>query len=230
MTAYHITDQRHARQIMEQNCLVPSIGENSRFYETRPLVYLCAREFVANWMCILNKDTVLEVQLEDGVLSEYAYTGYSEYYADQPLYPEEIRDVSKDITETERIEANTAVCSSYLWQLNRLCVGYGTYYDLGSGTLEDLIDDTRFFLYLVGHLDYKAVPKQQLLETMEEMEDSCCYAFTDVYHMSGKRMWEQLIHYPEDESAPLRRQLYDFVAEHVPQIAYYQTGGWMAGC
>lgn len=225
---YHVTDLCHKAEILKGNCLRPFLGENSLPCEDKPAVYLCAREDVPMWMRILGKETVLKIGVPQSTeLTETEYSGYREYWCEHAIYPIDICDVTDTITAKELEHANERICCEYLWALNRLCLQWIQYKEKDVVLpYSYLANATGTFLKVMNRQDYGNVPRACLEREMAEMEDSCCYAFTDCYGNTGKRLWERLAEYPDDGDGNLERTLNTFVRKNLMDIAYWNTGGY----
>lgn len=229
-TIYHITDKEHAAAIRKAGYLKAGRGENVARTDDMAGVYICDWQSVPYWQLILGKDTVLQLKIdtEKQKLITRTYSCYQEYVSGNDLPFLEIIDVSSNINHRNRIKANTALCKAYLWMLNDICLSWARYYHQETSISGELLaEETDTLFTILNRLDYEHVKDAVLREEMEDMIESCCYAFTDQYWKTDKRLWEQLTEYGEDAWMDIRKKLRTFVEENLSSISDTDTGGWM---
>ena len=229
MTVYHVTDAVSAKSIQKDGCLKAGRGKNVLAVGDDPGVYVCSRKDVPYWQLILGKDTILK--LETGDLApalKWDYNGYGElkYAEDVSFY--KLEDVSREISEEEKKLANRSLCQSYLWMLNHICLSWARYFHQEIGCPEERLGrETATVLSILERLDYQSADPAALKWEMERMKESGCYAFTDVYGSTERRLWEQLSEWPKDTWWGIRKKMKEFIGISLPGICYADTGGWM---
>lgn len=229
MIYYHITDKEHGEKIQNDGYLIPKRGHNTRITGDFECVYFCDRDDIAVWELLLGKDYLLACEIGGGLIDR-CYDGYREYMGEyrKKVYPSSIKPVSKTlVTKEERLTANERIGTGYLWFLNHICLSWAEYYHGLRDKGDILAKETWLWLEVVGRIDYASIPEKSMKKVMEEMDDSCCYAFTDRYDRTKYRLWEQLSQYPEDKYAKIRKKICNLVNEKLGTINKTDTGGWL---
>lgn len=226
---YHVTDQQHAAKILQSHMLKPMRGTQTQMVNDAACVYLCQRKDIAIWQLILGKPIVLQIPITD-IPQNYGksqYDGYTEYLIKHPIHSKKIKDVSKTIYKQEIDHANIKLCCSYLWSISQLCTTYANKYTK-QVAYPYLIPWTKATLSVLSHMDYSKVELNLLKAEINKMREACAFAFTDIYCNTKKRLWEQLIEYPTDDSTQIRQALYEFIEKNLKAVGYENTGGYTA--
>lgn len=227
-TLYHLTDMEHLSLILK-NGLIPQIGNSAQLIgDEREAVFLCDFESVGFWRIILDKPVLLKVY---NVIyhDRYEYDGYREYLVDTYILPENIEIVSLCYDSCK--EDMLTLCSSYLNTISYFTVRCAHYYNDSQRTNEDLLDLKCLagsITSVLPHLDYAIVPMYTWKDQLVQEGESGEYTFCDYYNMTVRRLWQQLIEYEDDSVAPLRKEIYDFIAKTFPFADELSTGGWNA--
>lgn len=225
---YHVTAKDAAERILASRRILAKGGIHVARTNDQEGAYFCDWDSVPYWQLLLGRDTVLAVQVPDSVpMDRWPYQGYREWVSYGTVAFHAARDVSPHISRQAYVSANHALCLSYLWMWNRICLGWARYYHGECGRPEGLADETRTGLDIMGRLRYRDVAEGCLESEMAKIADSCCYAFTDRYKNTDLRMWEQLARYPKDGYAGLRETFCARIQELPVSVNKYPTGGWM---
>ena len=221
---YHVTDEKNARRILREGCIRPLRGENRKLIDDeREGVFLCEWQDVSHWQVLLAKRRVIRVPKSDvtGDMENHMYCGkYGEW-----LVKGCVRSNCMELLpETPpSVEAQKALCKSHIWYISHTCRWYDAYY--GDGTrrayeLDALVTDTRIGLTLLNRLDYGVLDEADWDAVADELQNDCMIAFYDWKENGDGRLWEYLVRYPEDASAPVRRRLYDHIVANLQPILY----------
>ena len=225
---YHITTKENLRSILTDGEIKPSLSCNSKIAkEDTPRIYLCKYKDLPYWKQLLGRCNTLRIPIEDlkaHDLKIWTYSFYTEYYTEKPIKSKHMQTV---YCAHPTAESNKKLCLLYIWELCHLCVWYTRYYHKQTDTpLSDIKIHTENILLILHRLDYKQLTKEDYQEIITELIDSCAYTFADFYNNTNKRLWEQLICYPKDESTDCRQQLHNFIKTNLTPILYINTGGW----
>ena len=226
---YHVTDKQAAAEILQSHCLRPKQGPRTQMTGDVPGIYLCGRKDIAIWQLLLGKSATLQIPLAD-IPDTYEigkYDGYEEYLVKQSIRSEQIKDVSKQIHKEELDQANQTLCCSQLWQISHICHAYAEHYTK-QYSIPYLADWTKVVLFSLKRLDYRKADPTQLKATIDDMRKECAFAFTDTYCNTKNRLWEQLIHYPKDETTKIRQELHAFIKNNLKTVYHEDTGGYTA--
>lgn len=227
-TLYHFTDTDHLPSIL-RNGLIPQRGNNTQLIgDEREAVFLCDFESVGRWRIILNKPVLLKV-CNITYYNDYEYDGYREYLVDMRIPPENIEVISLCYNSCEK--DMFILCSSYLTYISDFTVRCARYYNNSQRTNEDLLDLRRQAIaitFVLPHLDYTVTSLHTWEKQLVQEGDDGEYTFCDCYNGTKMRLWQQLIAYEDDLIAPLRKEIYDFVAKTFPFANELSTGGWNA--
>jgi len=231
---YHLTTEAHLKDMLEQG-LKCDIGDNSKkVNETEPMIYLCRRKDLPYWEILLGKTIIIQIN-EAGVsdAEEYDYDDYSEAVCKKDISLEHIKRVYISYDKTK---AMRDLCISYLYSISRITevaarVNTESYIEKYCKTdfkemkecLSQLLDA---FFAVSRRLDYASVGKAAVRAELKEAGEECAYTFCDTYLDTGRRLWEQLIHYPENEFTPRFKQLHAYIAKTLKGCGKVNTGGW----
>ena len=229
---YHITSKETAKQILKEG-LKPSIGENSKIAnETEAVIYLCSRKSVPFWQILLKQYTVLEVDETDLDLSaHYKYTNYDEYLIKTPIPADKIKRtrISKPAYSYMR-----KLCLMYLHVISCYCRNCARYYDYIEDYDEktkkekhDCLDyDGKLLVHIMNRLDYSKLEKQEIRDEIKMIGDSGQYSLCDYYYDTDNRLYQQLLHYPDDDMSKTRKQINKYIRENLKYCLRVNTGGW----
>ena len=75
-------------------------------------------------------------------------------------------------------------------------------------------------------MDYSVLSKDEIREELECMGERGAFTIVDWYLNTDYKLYEQLIHYPEDSLTKKRTMLYDYIATTFDGCLDISTGGW----
>lgn len=161
MKYYHLTKETEVDSILK-NGLKPLIGENSESVgETEERVYLTDYDSVKYWARLLNKNVLLEVDMDKEIQFSYHYgdlASYNEFYVYSSIEPSRIRQIK--MPDLPDDEVNVSILLDYSYTLTSLCNEIISYYvdksdDVFNGE-DELIDEvTR----VINAMKYVVKPK-----------------------------------------------------------------------
>jgi hypothetical protein len=125
MKLYHLTNKENVSNILKEGIL-PKCGKNTQLVEKDigDYTFLTDKEDLDIWATFLNKDYVIEVELENTPrIRKYGYL-YNEYYVDEVIMPSsitnhyeyklgEISDHTKDVIDNYLTMFINDVCDRY---------------------------------------------------------------------------------------------------------------------
>lgn len=220
-TLYHVTKHECVSNILE-NGLVPTIGGNSKSADEQDnLTCLCDYESIPYWLIICGADTVLKVDVSNvGDLEYVDYYTYSELRTTQVIPPERISVLNEEVCT---LRAMHDLCIQYVDMVSSACRRVANYYDYGN---IDGFPIHQSLLIVLNRLDYSCVSKEVIRKVLVELGDGGTTTFCDFYKNTGKKLYEVVSLYPEDEYLELRQQLYDLIVEKFDGCLDVDTGGY----
>lgn len=224
---YHLTIREDVQMIL-QNGLHPFLGEQAKLaHEEQPAIYLCEKKDLPYWAILLGKNVALKISgIERTEVVPYQYFCYSEYVYFKDIIPEQISVVDFPVITDSHMRD---LCRGYIESISHVTKCMAQYYfyhnkDLfSSDDLAKLVDS---ILIVRNRLDYSICTEEELRGILVELGESGEYVFTDTYLDTERRLWEQLLFYPEDELTNRRRELYNYIKETFRGCLYTNTGGW----
>lgn len=130
MKYYHLTSETEVGSILK-NGLKPLIGENSESVgETEERVYLTDYDSVKYWSRLLNRNVLLEVDMDKEIQFSYQYgdavSTYNEFYVYSSIEPSRIHQI--EMPELPDDEVNVSILLDYSYTLTSLCNEIISYY------------------------------------------------------------------------------------------------------
>ena len=226
---YHLTTKDKVKNILKKG-LKPSIGEKSKIAgETEPAIYLSDKDSIAYWAIILGYDTILEVDCE--VDRDFNYGLYKEYLSYNSIPPERISKSSVYVSHLEYYIAMQKICINYLSDISLYCSNCAYYYGRPQYNTKELHDrinhQAKALLFVVNNLNYPLVlTKENIINEIQNLGESGAYTICDVYCNSGKRLYQMLIEYPDDDLAEDRKKIYDYICKTFDGCLEVNTGGF----
>ena len=226
---YHITSEKYVDDIMKVG-LIPKLGYNSKLVdEEKPLIYLCNREDLPYWIILTGNTTVLKVDLR-GINTEnsYHYYKYSEYMIEESIGLDNIKEV---FTQEPELEHMKELCLSFLKDISYSCLVIAKYYTAKEKNIT-ICDERRpngvlrGLLACLNRIDYGVLSEDEIVNYLKDYGGQGEYTFCDEYINTGRKLYEQLIYYPEDEYTKQRKQLNEFITNHFAYCKNLYTGGW----
>lgn len=228
---YHVTDKEHLPLILK-NGLIPQIGENAIICdEDAEAIYLCDCGSVLYWQILLDKPVVVRFPINaipTHDLEKFEYAGYEEYVTHHAIPAESIQKVSmrmpKNITYAMR-----KLCINYLYTISDMCIQFARYYlhveqnDVSDTEADFLMHTCKVLLVCLSRLNYKYLPT--LDEEIRKIGDSGEPTFLDMYINKGKRFYQMLLEYPDDEFTDYRKQLHAYIVQTFQNELHINTGG-----
>lgn len=227
---YHLTDKEKVASILK-NGLEPIIGDNSKLCGNEyGFVYFTDYHSIPYWQILLQKPVILRIaDLDIPNLNRCNYGIYTEYSIGRTIPPTQITKSNISFTKAKRLESMRKLCTEFLFSISQMCKTFAMHYEYGEEYELDLQDYIRYLnvqRMVFEHLDFHTLTNQEIKDALIEQTDGE-YGFTDTYKDTDLRLWEQLIHYPKDESLEVRTWLYNFVNKTFDKsIKYLNTGGW----
>ena len=234
---YHLTTEANATKILKTG-LKPHAGKRSKLAgDERYGIFLCEKKDIAYWQIILNLPVLLEVtfdadklasEIESKVMDYFKYTYYSEHIYTKDIPASNIKRVTMQL-KTKR--AMQRLCVSETYSISRFCELCARYYDedgyyYGDKELyEDLVADVDTLLFVLPHLDFGS-NKKSVINAIKQAGENCMYTLCDWYYNEGKRLYQKLIEYSEDELTRKRNKLYRFIVKNLDGCLEVNTGGW----
>jgi hypothetical protein len=222
---YHLTSNENAKKILKEG-LRPIHGENSAaISDKREGVFLCKKDDIPYWKIILDLPVILEVDdIEDDNVEIYKYTLYSEYVYPNVITFEKIKEVCLDI---DIKNAMHNLCIDYLYIFSRFTVQCARYYDYRNKDLHDaLILSADSLISVMYNLDYTSCDKKEIMAELKEIGEIGDYSFLDMYYTTGRRLYQQLILYPQDDLTERRREIYRYLKKYLKGCISVNTGGY----
>lgn len=222
---YHLCDNEDLENILKEG-LVPKKGPNSRLcYEPNFSIYLCDYKSIPYWSILLDKERILKVdKISHNSLERYKYSGYNEYLYHKKIEPSKIRVFEKQI---DKKEAMHELCINYLYQISDITCNIARFYNNFSDFESILAPDLKRINTILNRLDYSVCSDEEIKKILIQDGEEGEYTFADTYLDTDKRLWSQLIEYPEDGLSELRKELYDFIKRTFSDdVLYCDTGGW----
>ena len=227
---YHITDEKHLPEILK-NGLKPMIGENSSLVgETDPTIYLCRHKDVPYWKILLGKTVVL--QIKDLNVADDDHCQYHHY--DEYLYRETIPayKIKRVYFPTPSSNVMKNLCLSYISSFNQCAEIAARYYNMHDEEecydecYEEFDASLNCCLAVTERLDYSVLTTREIRKELREWGDYGAYTFVDRYLDTGKRLYQQLVLYPNDEFEKKRKALHHYIAKTFRGCLDVNIGGW----
>ena len=228
-TFYHLTTEEKLEKILKEG-IRPQLGDKSSLvHEKEPAIYLCKKDDLPYWKILLQRPFFLEiVGVDEEQTQKFKYDYYNEYLYKKTISPDQIKSVNPASNIVADF-AMTNLCLSYLYSFSRYVVACATYYvqeqpEARYGQIKAMTDS---LLAVLPHLNYSVLQKSSIRKALKEYGEDGEYALTDAYEGSGYKLWEMLIHYPEDEFTEGRTTIYNFLAKNLEGCLDINTGGWI---
>ena len=224
---YHLTTKDKVKNILKKG-LKPSVGTRSQLAgEPDPAIYLSDIDSIGCWQIILNTDTILEVDCE--IDKEFNYGSYKEYVTYNAISPERISKSSMYVSYLDYYIAMQRLCTSYLSTISLYCSDCAHYYNGEKQTeLHNRIDGLgKALLYVLNNLNYSlALTKENIINEIQNLGESGAFTICDMYCNSGKRLYQMLIEYPDDDLAEDRKKIYNYICKTFDGCLEVNTGGF----
>lgn len=227
MYLYHITTKAALPGIMHMG-LQPLIGKNAKAVnETKPGIYLCAYKDIPYWSILLDREAVFQVDIPKN-FKKFAYWEYDEYITEQPIAFENMKRVYPPKPTVEHMKK---LCMSYLVSISDICKYTASYYRYKNRqnnpyNKQSLLQQYTAILTCLPKIDYSISDASEIREYLKEFGESGEYTFCDRYLKTDKKLYQQLIEYPQDELTESRKQLYDYIIENLNVCLDMNTGSW----
>lgn len=224
---YHITSNPDITK------LTPTIGKNASLVgETEPLVYLCDEQSIPYWMILLDSHYIFKIDMSNintakQYLSKVEYTLYSEYIYTKEIQSDAITYIG-NIKKPEKIYMQK-LCMGYIETLNKICILYAKYYTHHSKNKlyeNDCCQLSKSTVAVLPHLDFSVIKTDDLIAKLKNIGEDGEYTFCDTYMNTGRRLWKQLIYYPEDDLLIYRKKIFEFINMQLINCHDTNTGGW----
>lgn len=228
MRFYHVTKTENVDSILMHG-LIPQIGENSKSVnEKDDVVYLCDKDSIPYWKILLDANVLIAVELEEEPES-YDYREYKEYFHYGPIAASSIQLIDEFIDIHDSMKQ---LCVQHLHCMSAYATKCVRYYNRAIGTdLEkEMYDDIAHYGHVLSvclpKLDYSMVDISSLREELTSSGEDGNYTICDTYYNTGKRLWEQLIEYGDDDLYSNRKFIHDYIKTHLQGCLDVDTGGW----
>lgn len=221
---YHLTDKDALPGILK-NGLIPQIGPRSESAkETENFVFLCRHKDIPYWKILINKPVLLRVYLDQEKTEEYGYDCYSEYLVKDKIPPENIKRVYPKI---DTVKAMKDLCVSYIYTFSHLVTDFARYYR-GDDYVNKERLETQLTVLKIGtqNLDYSSLTKKEIRKELKDAGENGGYTFVDRYMNTDRRLYEQLLYYPEDDFFESRKWLNRTIKNIFKGCLKVNTGGW----
>lgn len=199
MKYYHLTNETEVDSILK-NGLKPLIGKNSESVgETEERVYLSDYDSVKYWSRLLNKDVLLEVDMDKEIGYGYQYgdavSTYNEFYVYSNIEPSRIRQIK--MPELPDDEVNVSILLDYSYTLTSLCNEIISYY-VDKSTVCTVFNDEDELIEEVTHVinAMKYVTKPKSSKMINELRNEIRLYNTRLY-MSWNTMYIDNPDYPD---------------------------------
>ena len=174
MKYYHLTNETEVDSILK-NGLKPLIGENSESVgETEERVYLTDYDSVKYWARLLNRNVLLEVEMDKEIQFSYQYgdavSTYNEFYVYSSIEPSRIRQIK--MPELPDDEVNVSILLGYSYTLTSLCNEIISYY-VDKNTVCTMFNDEDELIEEVTHVinAMKYITKPKSSKTINELRN-----------------------------------------------------------
>lgn len=236
---YHITKKENLDVILREG-LKPCIGKNSAVAnDCEKTIYLSNFYDLPYWRIMLDGDIILEISnINKNKLRSFNFSIYSEYTYDDIIAPENIRVLSaeemSDCAPDDVYMHN--LCREYTITICNIVLEFTRHYENASKNknykhpyFDEFVESYKSVLWLLqNRLDFSVVDKNNIRCELAGYADEGNYTFLDEYHYTGKKLYEQLICFPEpdEDIANCHKQLYDFITKTFDYCLDMNTGGW----
>lgn len=226
---YHLTTKNELSSIMK-NGLEPRIGANSKIVQEKtPRIYLSDKNSIPFWSVLLNKKLILRINIRGlNINDEYNYTKYKEFIYEHKITPDRITicDNPPSVTTQHMQE----LCKSYMHIISYCTTACADYYTrpkwLGYSE-EDMDWELENLIQILPRLNFKSLSEYDIKQELIHMgQEQCMITFVDTYFNTERRMYEQLIYYPNDKLTHKRQQLYNMIKSIFHNCLNVETGGY----
>ena len=76
------------------------------------------------------------------------------------------------------------------------------------------------------NLNYNYTDKKSIINEIKMQVEGIGYTLCDMYFNAGKRLYEMLIEYPEDDLSENRKKIYDYIYKNLDGCLDIDTGGF----
>ena len=124
------------------------------------------------------------------------------------------------------------LCISYLDTLSTFTMMCADYYDRRINS--ECADEFKESLKCIGNsiivamrsLDYSVCDKKEIKNHMKESGNEGTITFLDKYWNTDKRLYQQLLYYPEDDLTDMRVAINKYFKKYLRGCLSVNTGGW----
>lgn len=223
---YHVTTEENLNQIMRDG-LIPMIGSNSaKVNEKEKYIFLCRKDEVPYWQILLSCSVVLQVDVISEIDNNIAYYGlYNEFIHKTPISSDKIKKISFPQPTAEHMKK---LCISYISSFSYFTELCARYYD-NNPSFDDLVHlniVADSIIAVVDKLDYSVLSKSEIKKVLASAGDDGEYTLCDHYYDTDKRLYEQLICYPDDELSEKRKVIHKHIVNNLSGCLSVETGGW----
>ena len=222
---YHLTKKSKVASILNEG-LRPDLGDNSsKVDEQDKGVYLCVKEHIKYWQILIDCDALIE---EKCIMTHDCecrrYHPYDEY-----IYKGIIPGVYCKEVELPPIDGDAMreLCLRYINALSAACTTAARYYEGNTSIEEEYLDGLLIIsLAVENKLDYSYLTTEEKKKYLTDLGEEGDYTFLDAYKDTGRKLYEQLIHYPDDSTKDKRVRLYEYIKRVFSDCLDLDTGGW----
>lgn len=233
MKYYHLTNETEVDSVLK-NGLTPLIGKNSKSVgETEKRIYLTDYESVKYWSRLLNKNILLEVDMDAEIEDMYQYSDntikegiatYNEFFVYSNIEPSRIRRT--EMPKFSDDDVNVSLLINYSYTVSSLCNDIIRYYTKDDDkTFEDedeLIEDIKYTMNGMKCISKPESPKviKELRNAITEYlkEENSLYISWDMIYnpkypeIHGLRRCDAISAIATDKkSIGVRKQLTEFI-------------------
>ena len=227
---YHLTTEDNAKKILKEG-LKPMIGDNSSLVEeSKPAIYLSDFESIIYWKIILDRNVILQVDC-DIEPKKCNYSLYNEYILHREIPAEKIQISTFCESNSEYKSCMKKLCNDYLWIFSEFCSDCAYYYSGMQAVkreefFKELLISSKSIVNTMYNLNYNYTDKKSIINEIKMQVEGIGYTSCDIYFNTGKRLYEMLIEYPEDDLSENRKKIYDYIYKNLDGCLDIDTGGF----
>lgn len=229
MYYYHLTTEKNLNSILKQGIL-PKIGERSALnMEKKPSIYLCNYHDLPIWSFLLGLPITIQIPKESVTIDNtFEYQIQTEYITYKPISQKGLSTIkTPKLDKTMQNEIVTHLCMALSTTLTRLAIFYERYQN-DTELLNHILQSLNCVGYMISQVPWNDIDCQNLQNELKKSAESGEYIFTDTYKDTNKRLWEQVLFYPESDQKICKsyQQFIQNIASMPTKIKFLSTGGW----